>query len=89
MLGLDGRSEVGMTAPCRRWVGHATPFAQGWSETLETLSVPTWVAAELALLGRRSWWFPAWLGRILPNVDIEGAQVRQDAGDARGSLRAA
>ena len=49
----------------------------------------TFVPAVLALLGRRSWWLPAWLGRILPNVDIEGTQVRQDARDAGESLRAA
>ncbi len=50
----------------------------------------TFVPAVLALLGRRSWWLPAaWLGRILPNVDLEGTDVRQDPGDSRGSLRAA
>jgi RND superfamily putative drug exporter len=50
----------------------------------------TFVPAVLALLGRSSWWLPAWLGRILPNVDIEGAQVRHGpAEDSGGSLRAA
>jgi putative drug exporter of the RND superfamily len=49
----------------------------------------TFVPAVLALLGRRSWWLPSWLGRILPDVDIEGTNLRRDARDARTSLRAA
>jgi RND superfamily putative drug exporter len=40
----------------------------------------TFVPAVLALLGRRSWWFPAWLSRIVPNVDIDGNGVRQRTG---------
>jgi putative drug exporter of the RND superfamily len=50
----------------------------------------TFVPAVLALLGRRSSWLPAWLHRILPNVNIEGNNVRQGpAEDSGGSLRAA
>ncbi|MER5206668.1 MMPL family transporter [Streptomyces sp. NPDC002825] len=30
------------------------------------------VPAVLALLGRKAWWLPKWLDRILPNVDVEG-----------------
>ncbi|HSA50184.1 MAG TPA: MMPL family transporter [Yinghuangia sp.] len=30
------------------------------------------VPAVLALLGDRAWWLPAWLGRVLPRVDVEG-----------------
>ncbi|MGA4544385.1 MMPL family transporter [Uniformispora flossi] len=33
------------------------------------------VPAVLALLGERAWWLPAWLGRILPRVDVEGAAL--------------
>ena len=32
----------------------------------------TLVPAAMALAGRAAWYLPAWLGRILPNVDIEG-----------------
>ncbi|MFC0681327.1 MMPL family transporter [Lysobacter korlensis] len=32
----------------------------------------TLVPAAMALAGRTAWYLPAWLGRILPNVDIEG-----------------
>jgi RND superfamily putative drug exporter len=31
----------------------------------------TLVPAAMALVGRGAWWMPRWLGRILPNVDIE------------------
>jgi RND superfamily putative drug exporter len=33
------------------------------------------VPAVLALLGERAWWLPAWLARILPRVDVEGAAL--------------
>ncbi|MFE1795384.1 MMPL family transporter [Streptomyces sp. NPDC059517] len=35
----------------------------------------TIVPAVLALLGRRAWSLPAWIDRILPNVDIEGEKL--------------
>ncbi|MFI1035516.1 MMPL family transporter [Streptomyces sp. NPDC020951] len=31
------------------------------------------VPAVLALLGDKAWWLPAWLDRLLPHVDVEGA----------------
>jgi putative drug exporter of the RND superfamily len=30
------------------------------------------VPAVMTLLGRASWWMPAWLGRLLPRISIEG-----------------
>jgi len=36
----------------------------------------TLVPALMALFGRAAWWMPKWLGRLLPNVDIEGEQLR-------------
>lgn len=30
------------------------------------------VPAVLTLLGRSAWWLPAWLSRVLPNVQLEG-----------------
>jgi RND superfamily putative drug exporter len=35
----------------------------------------TLVPAVMALLGRRAWWMPTRLGRIVPNVDIEGEKL--------------
>jgi RND superfamily putative drug exporter len=36
----------------------------------------TLVPAIMALLGDRAWYLPKWLGRILPNVDVEGEGLR-------------
>ncbi|TCC61000.1 MMPL family transporter [Kribbella pittospori] len=38
----------------------------------------TLVPAVLSLLGDRAWWFPKWLDRITPKVDIEGESLRID-----------
>jgi uncharacterized membrane protein YdfJ with MMPL/SSD domain len=35
----------------------------------------TLVPAVMALLGRRAWWMPRRLGRIVPELDIEGAKL--------------
>jgi RND superfamily putative drug exporter len=37
----------------------------------------TIVPAVLALLGRAAWWLPRRLDRVLPNVDVEGEQLRK------------
>ncbi|MBQ1089595.1 MMPL family transporter [Streptomyces sp. B93] len=34
------------------------------------------VPAVLALLGRKAWWLPKWLDRVMPNVDVEGEGLR-------------
>ncbi|MFF0267798.1 MMPL family transporter [Kribbella sp. NPDC004536] len=36
----------------------------------------TLVPAILSLLGNRAWWFPKWLDRLTPRVDIEGENLR-------------
>lgn len=33
--------------------------------------------ALMHLLGRSAWWFPRWLDRIVPNVDVEGAALER------------
>jgi putative drug exporter of the RND superfamily len=33
------------------------------------------VPATMALLDSANWWMPRWLGRLLPNVDIEGERL--------------
>ncbi|MGV0838498.1 MMPL family transporter [Mycolicibacterium thermoresistibile] len=40
------------------------------------------IPAVMALLGDQAWYLPRWLDRLLPNVDIEGRQLRDTA---RGS----
>ncbi|GAA1500956.1 MMPL family transporter [Kitasatospora kazusensis] len=38
----------------------------------------TLVPAVLALAGRAAWWLPAWLSRLLPDLDIEGERLHRD-----------
>ncbi|GAA2594983.1 MMPL family transporter [Actinomadura fulvescens] len=40
----------------------------------------TIVPAVMALLGRSAWWLPRWLDRLVPNVDVEGEQLREHLG---------
>ncbi len=35
------------------------------------------VPATMELLGARNWWLPAWLDRILPNLNIEGPALHE------------
>jgi RND superfamily putative drug exporter len=37
----------------------------------------TLVPAIMTLLGRAAWWMPKWLQRALPNMDIEGENLRE------------
>ncbi|TLP79013.1 MMPL family transporter [Nesterenkonia sphaerica] len=46
------------------------------------------VPALLHLCGPASWWLPKWLDAILPNVDVEGAQLQRDP-QASSSSRSA
>jgi RND superfamily putative drug exporter len=44
------------------------------------------VPATMRLLGNANWWFPKWLDRLLPNVDIEG-ETRLPAPEHEDDLR--
>jgi RND superfamily putative drug exporter len=35
----------------------------------------TLIPALMYLLGEKAWWLPAWLDRLLPNVDVEGEKL--------------
>ncbi|GAA4664499.1 MMPL family transporter [Frondihabitans cladoniiphilus] len=35
------------------------------------------IPAAMHLLGKTAWWFPKWLDRILPDVDVEGAKLER------------
>jgi RND superfamily putative drug exporter len=37
----------------------------------------TIVPAVMTLLGRRAWWLPRWLDRVLPDIDVEGDKLRE------------
>ncbi|WP_284763583.1 MMPL family transporter [Arthrobacter sp. efr-133-R2A-63] len=45
----------------------------------------TIVPAVMYLLGDKAWWLPRWLSRILPDVDVEGANLQRTtpAGEAK------
>ncbi|MFE3542255.1 MMPL family transporter [Nocardia sp. NPDC059177] len=35
------------------------------------------IPALLVLLGKWAWWMPAWLDKIVPDIDVEGARLRE------------
>jgi putative drug exporter of the RND superfamily len=35
------------------------------------------VPAVITIMGDKAWWIPAWLDKILPNVDMEGTAIRE------------
>jgi RND superfamily putative drug exporter len=37
----------------------------------------TLIPALMFLLGERAWWLPAWLDRLLPDVDVEGEKLER------------
>ncbi|GGQ16629.1 MMPL family transporter [Streptomyces roseolilacinus] len=43
----------------------------------------TLVPAVMALLGRKAWWLPRFLGRVLPDVDIEGGRLMRHKAASR------
>jgi RND superfamily putative drug exporter len=49
----------------------------------------TLVPAVMALVGNRMWYHPRWFGRLVPDLDIEGARledhVRGDHAAAAGA----
>ena len=38
----------------------------------------TIVPVVMAIAGKRAWWLPGWLNRLLPSIDIEGSRVRPE-----------
>ncbi|MFJ6509728.1 MMPL family transporter [Streptomyces sp. NPDC091879] len=47
------------------------------------------VPALFALLGTKAWWLPKWLDRLLPNLDVEGAQLGHGPAGPLSSSRSA
>jgi uncharacterized membrane protein YdfJ with MMPL/SSD domain len=46
---------------------------------LAAICVLVFAPAVLVLAGKGSWWLPAWLDRVLPHIDIEGAGAQAEA----------
>ncbi|XRQ10808.1 MMPL family transporter [Actinomadura welshii] len=49
----------------------------------------TLVPAVMSLFGRAAWWLPRWLDRALPNLDIEGENLRRTLPDPASRAREA
>lgn len=60
---------IGMSSPTIRTMGVGLAAAVAFDAFVVRMAI---VPAVLALLGRRAWWLPRILNRVLPNVDIEG-----------------
>jgi RND superfamily putative drug exporter len=46
------------------------------------------IPAVMSLLGERAWYLPAWLDRLLPDVDVEGDKLSTDATESREQVPA-
>ncbi|MBF6087962.1 MMPL family transporter [Nocardia cyriacigeorgica] len=60
----------------------ATPMVQSFGFALAAavlfdafLVRMTVVPATMSLLGRKGWWLPGWLDRLLPEIDVEGRKL--------------
>jgi putative drug exporter of the RND superfamily len=42
------------------------------------------VPATMELLGDKNWWFPNWLGRLLPTINVEGSHDEEPPTEAPG-----
>ncbi|MEU3251886.1 MMPL family transporter [Streptomyces sp. NPDC006997] len=60
---------VGMSNPTIQTMGVGLASAVAFDAFVVRMAI---APAVLALLGRRAWWLPRILNRVLPNVDIEG-----------------
>lgn len=61
-------------------------FAMAFGVLIDAFVVRmTIVPAVMYLLGEKAWWLPKWLGRILPDVDVEGAKLNRSDKDPKRS----
>ncbi|MGY3336857.1 RND superfamily putative drug exporter [Streptomyces filamentosus] len=60
---------IGMSDQMIKMIGFGLAVAVLFDAFVVRMAI---VPAVLALLGRRAWWLPKWLDRVLPAVDVEG-----------------
>lgn len=54
-------------------------FALAFGVLIDAFVVRMWIVpAVMTLLGHHAWYLPAWLDRIMPNVDLEGTGLERD-----------
>jgi RND superfamily putative drug exporter len=58
--------------PIIRSIGFALAVAVFFDAFLVRMTL---IPALMYLMGERAWWLPAWLDRLLPNVDVEGEKL--------------
>jgi RND superfamily putative drug exporter len=63
---------IGSNEPIIKALGFGLAVAVAFDAFIVRMTI---VPAALALLGKRAWSLPAWIDRILPNVDIEGEKL--------------
>jgi RND superfamily putative drug exporter len=67
---------IGMTNPTIQTMGVGLASAVAFDAFVVRMAI---APAVLALLGRRAWWLPRILDRVLPDVDIEGEALSRHA----------
>ncbi|PJN25506.1 MMPL family transporter [Kitasatospora sp. CB02891] len=70
---------IGMSEPMIKMMGLGLAAAVALDAFVVRMAL---VPAVLALLGRRAWWLPRGLDRILPDVDVEGAKLQSAADES-------
>ncbi|MEV4433988.1 MMPL family transporter [Streptomyces sp. NPDC049585] len=65
---------IGSTEPMIKMIGFGLAIAVFFDAFIVRMAI---VPAVLALLGKAAWWLPAWLSKLLPNVDVEGEGLQQ------------
>ncbi|MEU8510426.1 MMPL family transporter [Kitasatospora sp. NPDC048722] len=67
---------IGMSEPMIKMMGLGLAAAVAFDAFVVRMTI---VPAVLALLGRRAWWLPKWLDRLIPDVDVEGSKLHAAA----------
>ncbi|MFD4527479.1 MMPL family transporter [Streptomyces sp. NPDC058470] len=72
---------IGSTESMIKMIGFGLAIAVFFDAFIVRMAI---VPAVLALLGKKAWWLPKWLDRVLPNVDVEGEGLRKLDEERRG-----
>ncbi|MFJ8622449.1 MMPL family transporter [Kitasatospora sp. NPDC093550] len=69
---------IGMSEPMIKMMGLGLAAAVAFDAFVVRMTI---VPAVLALLGRRAWWLPRRLDRLIPDVDVEGSKLQTPAAE--------
>ncbi|MER6299087.1 MMPL family transporter [Kitasatospora sp. NPDC001539] len=69
---------IGMSEPMIKMMGLGLAAAVAFDAFVVRMTL---VPAVLALLGRRTWWLPRRLDRLIPDVDVEGSKLHTVAAE--------